>query len=192
MRMASRYGHTWVSQFGASPGGIAAVEWRETLAGLTPAQIREGFDADAVRGDDWPPSSPRFRALCMGIPTLGSVRAEIRDMLNWSGRGQGSVVSRFARGVWSRINVYSYRSADGKLAERMLREAYELTRESVMEGGTLPVEPVAMVEHKPDDTPRRPADPEVVREHIARMKELLKTEPVKPHAEVDDESPSAA
>ena len=182
MRMASRYGHTWVSQYGPMPDGIAAAEWRSTLAGLTAEQMREGFAADASRGAEWPPSSPSLRAMCFGIPSLGSVRAEIDDMLRYSSRGQGSLMSRFARGTWGRIDSYGYRNATGKTPERMLREAYELTREFVMDGGTLPVNPVALVEHtKPE---RKPASPEVVKEHIDRMRDILR----EPETEADHDS----
>ena len=190
LHMASRYGHAWVSQFGPAPDGIAAAEWRSTLAGLTREQLREGFEADVMRGDDWPPSSPKFLAMCLGIPSIASVRHEIEQMLRWSDHSQGSLMSRFARGVWTRIDGYTYRSAPAKLADRMLREAFDLTREFVMEGGTLPVQPAGLVEHQPKE--RKPADPAVVKQHIDKLAEMLKIEPAKPHTEVDDEPDAAA
>lgn len=183
MRMGSRYGHTWASQYGTEPAGIAAAEWRSTLAGITPEQMRMGFEADAVRGDHWPPSSPSFRAMCLGIPSLPSVRAEIEDMVKWSHQGQGSIMSRFARGVWSRMNSYAYRNASGKHADRILVDAYRLTREFVMEGGTLPVDPVALVKH--EKRQHVPASAETAQQHIDRLAEMLKTEPVKPYTEVE-------
>lgn len=183
MRMASRYGHAWVSQYGPMPDGLAAAEWRSTLWGMTTAQMREGFEADAIRGAEWPPSSSQFRALCMGVPSIASIREEINDMLRYSSQGQGSILSRFARGVWSRIDSYAYRNATGKVAERMMREAYELTREFVMEGGTLPPDPVALVQH--EKRQHTPASPGTAQAHIDRLKELLKVDPEKPHSEVD-------
>lgn len=183
MRMASRYGHAWVSQYGPLPDGIAAAEWRGTLAGLTPSQIREGFEADAMRGDDWPPSSTKFRSMCFGVPMMASVRAEIDDMIRWSTKGQGSLMSRFARGVWSRLDGYSYRNSGGKVADRMIRDAYQLMREFVLSGGTLPVDPVALVKHeKPKSSP---ASPEVAKAHLDKIADLLKTEPVTAHSEVE-------
>lgn len=184
MRMASRYGHAWVSQYGAAPDGIAAAEWRETLAGLTAAQLREGFDADRSRGSEWPTSSTRFRALCLGIPSLASVRADIEHREQ---HRTDVAVSRFARGVWSRINVYAYRNGSGREQERILLDAYELTREFVMDGGALPVNPVGFIE-SPKPAQRVPASPEVAKVHLDRIAELLKTEPVKPHTEVDDDA----
>lgn len=63
-RMIARYGHRWTSQFGDRPVGAAAAEWATTLAGMDNAALTSGFVADADRGDDWPPSSTKFRALC--------------------------------------------------------------------------------------------------------------------------------
>ena len=190
MRMASRYGHAWVSQYGPMPDGIAAAEWRSTLWGLTAAQMREGFEADAIRGAEWPPSSAQFRALCMGVPSLGSVRAEIEDMVRHMGIGQPSIISRFARGVWSRMNTYAYRNSSGKTPERILRDAYELTREFVMEGGTLPMAPTAAIEHKAPK--HQPASPEIAAAHLRSIAEMLKVEPVKPHTEVEQPDGDAA
>jgi len=65
-QMQGRYGHRWASQMGDYPEGIASAEWSTQLAGLTVQQIREGIEADAFRGDDWPPSSTHFRAMCLG------------------------------------------------------------------------------------------------------------------------------
>lgn len=182
MRMASRYGHAWVSQYGASPDGIAAAEWRETLAGLTAAQLREGFQADALRGDNWPPSSPQFRALCFGIPPAASVRDEVDQRLR-SRDDVPPIISRFARGVLARLNTYSYRNASGRDQHRLFVDAYELTREFVMSGGVLPVEPTALIERKVPE--RKPASPEVVKTHLSAIADLLKTDPVSPHTEVD-------
>jgi hypothetical protein len=183
MRMASRYGHAWVSQYGPMPDGIAAAEWRDTLWGITSTQMRAGFDEDAIRGAEWPPSSTKFRAMCLGIPPLAEVRSEINHMLRYSAAGQGSLMSRFARGVWSRIDSYAYRNASGRIAERIMREAFDLTRDFVMNGGTLPVEPSGLVKHEKPES--RPASAETAKSHLDKIAEMLKTEPSKPHSEVD-------
>lgn len=185
VRMASRYGHAWVSQYGPAPDGIAAAEWRETLAGLTAAQLREGFQADALRGDNWPPSSPQFRALCFGIPAAAAVRAEV-DLRLGSRDDVPPIISRFARGVLARLNHHNYRNGSGRDQHRLFADAYDMTREFVMSGGVLPVEPTALIERKV--TERKPASPEVVNTHLSAIADLLKTEPVTPHTEVDDDS----
>lgn len=73
-RMIARYGHRWTSQFGERSVGAAAAEWATTLAGLDNAALTTGFSADAERGDDWPPSSTKFRALCLPQLDKGVVR----------------------------------------------------------------------------------------------------------------------
>ena len=175
MRMASRYGHAWVSQYGPLPDGIAAAEWRGTLAGLSASQLREGFEADVLRADNWPPSSTKFKSMCFGIPSQASVRAEVADYLTYrpalAGSNARPIISRFARGVLARLDSYAYRNATGKTADRLFEEAFQRTREFVMEGGTLPVEPVALIEQKKPEF--KPASPEHVAAHVAKLRELL-------------------
>lgn len=177
--MASRYGNAWVSNFGAQPNGIAAAEWRGTLAGITPEQLREGFEADVLRADNWPPSSAKFKAMCLGIPSIAGVRAEVVDYLAYrkplAGSSARPIISRFARGVLSRLDAYAYRNAAGKVADRIFEEAFHRTREFVMEGGTLPVNPVALIEKTEPE--HKPVPPEVVAEHLAKMAQILRVEP---------------
>lgn len=178
--MASRYGNAWVSNFGAQPNGIAAAEWRGTLSGITPEQLREGFEADVLRADNWPPSSAKFKAMCLGIPSMASVRAEVVDYLTYrkplGASDARPIISRFARGVLSRLDAYAYRNASGKAADRIFEEAFQRTREFVMEGGTLPVDPVALIERQAPE--HKPASPEVVAEHLAKVAEILHVHPV--------------
>jgi hypothetical protein len=176
MRMASRYGHTWVSQFGASPAGIAAAEWRSTLAGLTAEHIRAGFRADMLRGSEWPPSSTSFLAMCRDIPTFAKVNSEVLKLLmrrKWLGGGREVIeVSRFSRLVWMKLDIYSFRNAQSKQAERMLKDAYGLACEHVIGGGELPETPVALIEKQV--APIKPAPPEVVKAHLERMRNILR------------------
>lgn len=154
LRMASRYGHAWVSQYGAAPQGIAGAEWRSTLGALTAAQLREGFAADERRGSDWPPSSTTFRAMALGIPTLAVVRAGL----------SAKEPTRFVRQVWQHIDRYRFLHADQREGDRLLAEAYELARLHVMDGGELPPAPEALIEHT--EPTRTPASPETVRAHM--------------------------
>lgn len=61
--MGSMYGHKWVSSFGAQvdPDRV----WAATLKNVTPEQVKEGLQRLAKRGDEWPPSAPEFRKLCL-------------------------------------------------------------------------------------------------------------------------------
>lgn len=160
MRMASRYGHTWVSQFGNKPDGIAAAEWRTTLAGITPLQVAEGIKADVSRGTEWPPSSTMFRAMCLGVPTLSAAKLSINDPQN-----------RFSLLMWQRMDKFSFRQADSGRAENMLRGAYDLAREHVMRGGALPELPVARIDKQEEKRTR--ASPETVQKHCEQLRTIF-------------------
>lgn len=196
MRMASRYGHAWVSQYGPLPDGIVAAEWRDTLKGITVEQLRSGFAEDAVRASDWPPTSTRFRAMCLGIPSIALVRSEFDDLVEHISRfgssaGASGTVSRFTRLAWSYIDTYVFRhEASGRRADRMVREAYELASTFLMAGGELPEEPVAYIA-APEKLPPTPEQvqrtKEAAAEAMSKIHNMLKTEPVKPYTEVEDD-----
>ena len=159
LRMAARYGHSWVSQYGASPDRFAGAEWRLTLAGLTDEQIRVGFDNDRARGGDWPPSSTGFRAMCFGIPSFDSVAVQVTKRHgNWT---------PFVRLVWHNLDTYQFSRVDTATANRLLRAAYEVTREHVMRGGALP-EPSPAIE-APKAKAHKPASDEVARAALDKI-----------------------
>lgn len=169
MRMASRYGHAWVSQYGASPAGIAAAEWRSTLAGLSPQQVRVGFENDTLRAADWPPSSTRFRSMCLDMPELSEVSHRLQKALDPHRKVD---FCPFDRLVMQFLDTYRWRNSSCKESDRLLRDAYGMARDHVMAGGELPPEPVALIE-KPAEKPHKPASPEVVAEHISKLNALL-------------------
>lgn len=168
-RMTALYGHTWASAHGASVTRspidarltIDGETWQRALVGITGTQFAAGLEACIAEGGEFPPSAPRFRAMCLGIPTFAQVRLELR----------GEVRSRFAVLVWQGIDGFRYRQATADQAERMLQDAYSLAREHVMRGGALPDLPVARIE--PPKTAVRTADA-WVREHFcAQIRETL-------------------
>ena len=61
--MGSMFGHRWVSSFGQKIDPDRA--WIATLMGVTDEQIKNGFRALSIRGDEWPPTAPEFRKLCL-------------------------------------------------------------------------------------------------------------------------------
>ncbi len=122
------FGHTWASAYGDAPTGTTAETWASCLAGVTNAQIADGLRACLAEGAEFPPSAPRFRGMCLGIPSLALVRLELR----------GGDHSQFTRAVWANIDGYRFRQSSADAADRMLRDAYELTREQVMRGHALP------------------------------------------------------
>lgn len=174
LRMAGMYGNTWVSQYGAAPHGIGGETWAMALAGITLAQIGDGLRSALACGGDWPPSAPRFRAMCLGIPTLSTVQLALKHRQR---------PTPFMRLVWQHLDSNRLARADEDKADRLIRDAYDLARTHVMSGGQLPAEPAALIEKKTPE--RKPATPAVAERHIADIAALLKTEPVKPYTEVD-------
>ncbi len=152
------YGHTWASAYGDAPSGTTAETWASCLAGVTTPQITEGLRACVAEGAEFPPSAPRFRAMCLGIPSLAMVRLELR----------GTEHSQFTRAVWANIDGYRYRLASADQADRLLRDAYDLTREQVMRGMTLPVPSEAIEHERPEFKPASDAAKQAALDAIAK------------------------
>lgn len=163
-RMVAMYGHAWNSVHGVSPqddGGKLTVDgdtWAKALAGVTGQQMAAGLAACLAEGAEFPPSAPRFRGMCLGIPSFASVRMD-RDK-----------AEPFTRLVWASMDGYLYRHAAADRADKMLRDAYELAREHVMAGGDLPQESAGRIEHKQPE-PWNPRTPEERASRAQRARE---------------------
>lgn len=146
--MAEIYGHRWTSAYGDNPNEGAAQTWAKGLGGILPRQLAAGLRNCLASADPWPPTLPEFRAMCLSIPTLALVRLELRS----GEHGQ------FTRAVWANLDGYRFRQSSSDAADRMLRDAYDLTREQVMRGQPLPEQSEAIAHEKPEF---KPASPEV-------------------------------
>ncbi len=131
------YGHAWASAHGVSAVNSATDRltidgetWQRALAGVTGQQFAAGLDACIALGDEFPPSAPRFRAMCLGVPSL----AEVKLALSRSGAKPPFVVL-----VMQHLDWHNWKQADQRTADRMLGDAYAVAREHVMLGGELPV-----------------------------------------------------
>lgn len=164
LRMMARYGNGWSSVRGERPAGVVAAEWSSLLAGLGRAEIDRGFEMDAVRGSEWPPSGPSFLAMCRGIPSFAAVESELRDTK--------AVRTPFTALVWSKLDGYRYRQSPTDQAARQLTIAYELAREHVLAGGALPEAPSGLIA-APEPEQRKPSNPDAAAEHMARIAELV-------------------
>lgn len=159
--MAALFGNTWVSSYGASPAGIGADTWAKALAGVTPLQIANGLRETLVLGSDFPPSAPRFRRLCFGIPSLLAVKGIMRR----------NEFDRFVCLMRMKLDSYVFARVDQRTADRMLKEAYDEAAEHVMRGGELPPIPEAQIEHQREE--RRRASDETVRRACADIEKIL-------------------
>lgn len=162
--MTEIYGHRWASSYGDDPASSAGQTWAKGLAGISPQQLAAGIAACIASAQPWPPTLPEFRQLCLGIPSLAAVRAELLR--------QGGQFSAFARLVWQHIDGYRLRHSPADKADRLIAEAYAAASEYVMRGGELPAEPVAAIEQAAERQPV-PASREQMLGHLAGISELL-------------------
>ncbi len=164
-RMLALYGHAWASQYGTAPEGIAAETWAIALNGLSADDLGRGLRACVAEGAEFPPSAPRFRGMCAGIPSLGAVRRELHPRFD-------GARTPFATLVWAQLDSYRFKQASADQADRLLREAYELAREEVMRGEPLPEAVEVIGQDKPAKP--KPANPEVAAAAQAEIRDLLR------------------
>lgn len=162
VKMAGMFGHTWTSSYGESPSGIGAEIWSQALSGISPLQIAHGLRETLALGSDFPPSAPKFRKLCFGIPSLAHVKRIVARR----------EIDRFAILLNQFLDNYLLVRVDQKTADNMVRDAYELACDHVMKGGTLPDFPVAEIA-APKEEPRTPAAPEVAKAHLEKLAGIL-------------------
>jgi hypothetical protein len=166
-RMLAMYGHTWASQNGSKSTGITADTWAGVLNGLSAEQLAAGLHACAAEGREFPPSAPRFRAMCLGVPSFARVQLELDNLK----RHRVDKVSRFSAAVYSQLDGYAYAHASARDAERMLQRAYDYIHEEVMNGVGLPPEPAGAIEKT--ERAFRPASEEVRQRSIEEIRQLL-------------------
>jgi hypothetical protein len=141
--MAAIYPTTWAGRMGESPQYPAIADdgsphpraghltvygdtWAKGLAGLGAEQLARGLESCISRSNRYLPDLGEFRALCIGVPSLVSVRADLRKPPH--------LRSRFATMVGRNLDWHAYRTGDGRDAERMLRQAYDDAHEAVIRG----------------------------------------------------------
>lgn len=133
LHMSGLFGNAWTSTYGDNPRSAAGAEWAKTLTGLNRSHIDAGLDGCRSAGSDWPPSAPRFLAMCRGIPSFARVSNELaKSPENWSA---------FTRAVRNNLDEFIYRNSSTKDARRLLQDAYDVVNDMVMRGDPLP-EPV--------------------------------------------------
>lgn len=163
LRMTEIYGHKFTSACGEDAASGAGETWAIGLSGLSARDINTGLSAALTSTDPWPPTLPQFRAMCLGIPSLAAVRLAIR---------MKAKPTPFTVMLWQNLDSYRLRQASADAADRLVREAYELTREYVMQGRELPLVPEeALEQEKPEP---KFAPPHVVERHIETIEEQLR------------------
>lgn len=167
--MAAIYGPRWSSAYGErcdeTDGKltVAGDTWQRGLSGVGEKSIGVGLNACVLATDSWPPTLPAFRAMCFGIPSFASIKYELAH--------SKTERSAFGRQAWFFLDAYRFARSDVEHADRLLREAYDLTCEYVMQGMPLPAEPVALIEE--EKQVHVPASPDTATEHLAKMAALF-------------------
>lgn len=96
--MTSMYGHKWTSAHGVDVDSEGV--WSKALTGVSPRKIGEGMSLLTQKGEEWPPSAPQFRKMCLlgedtpaqkafkaqarmnkGLPILPATKEFARDQL---------------------------------------------------------------------------------------------------------------
>lgn len=173
--MLGMYGHTWASQFGNQPEGTAADTWAAALAGLTGPQMATGLQACVAEGKEFPPGAPRFRAMCLGIPSLAQVRHELC--------AKDADRSPFTRSVWSFVDGYAHRNANQRDAARMVAEAYDMAHDLRMRGAPLPERSEAIEQEK---RPFKLASAQTIKQSLEEIQSMLH---VAPEPDAEDTTP---
>lgn len=114
-KMTEMYGHRWTGSVGVSADQEHA--WATVLGGLNGAQIANGLGQLVERADDWPPSAPEFRAMCLHVPGLPSAVAAWHQALE--GRYQHEAVKVAAK----LTGTYELRKA--RLNDRALQQIFD-------------------------------------------------------------------
>lgn len=133
--LAGLYGSRFTTPFGVTPDGVPAALWRTTLGGLSEADLRTGIAALMASGEDFPPSAPAFRALCLEVLSADEVRADLRR--------QNEERHPFTRMVWMFMDTFAFTQGDDWKAREALTAAYAAARKARMEGHPLPPRPKA-------------------------------------------------
>lgn len=160
LRMGALYGHAWKRDHGTNSdlSSVNAAEWATTLRGLSRKQIDAGLQACRAGGSEFPPSAPRFLAMCLGVPSL----ARVINELSKPALGR----SRFTWAVWRLIDHHRLKSEDSRTADRMVRDAYEVVKEDVMSRRPLPEPPILLEGNAQSKPARVPHSREKVRQFL--------------------------
>lgn len=140
VRMLAIYGHKWASHLGAAvdaDGRLSesAHTWQQGLVGVSLENLKTAFDALVLKNQEWPPSLPEFRKLCLsGIRADAPSLDEIVSMLISVSTRQGSLASRYRHPMAlavslaclrNGVDMFAIRNAKLIDAKRMIKPAYE-------------------------------------------------------------------
>lgn len=156
--MTEMYGHRWTASVGVSADQDHA--WATVLGGLNGAQIANGLGQLVERADDWPPSAPEFRGMCLHVPGLPSAVAAWHQALE--GRYQHEAV----RVAASLTGVYELRQArlNDHALQRIFDRNYQIVCRRLRNGEPLDGEIPTGIGHDSQKT-----EAELAQEHAEQL-----------------------
>lgn len=129
-RMVRMYGHKWTSNYGTGDDGT----WLAGLRNLEPEQLAHGITLCIISHDDWPPSMPEFRRMCLDIPEKHVAVSRIRQATANRTLDQ---LDPFLRRVAQRVGSWKLGDSSGRELEFIIGGAYDDTLDQ-MERGSVP------------------------------------------------------
>lgn len=175
------FGHKWSSTYGELPVDddgnltICGQLWATTLAGIDDGTLLAAIAHYANRGDQWPPVVGELRLHCLGVPTFSRFVFEL---------GTPSVAqSPVTQAVWAVLDRAVYRQLSGAVAERRLRDAYDVVLEMIARGEDLPAPLPALP--SPLEAARAEGIPETREERLERLEQIRKRLRLSPEEAAD-------
>jgi len=176
-KMSAIYGHRWVSAYGLhvdETGKVsqAAETWAMGLSGLSREQLAHGFDYLLKNGQEWPPTLPEFREMCMqasaDVPGLNEV---VSILANARSR-EGSLADRFRHplvlAIAQEVDMHVLRTASTAKAMAMVGPAYKR-----LVAAGWPEWPEHAFDRVKSIGRDKPVNHQAAREGLARMREAL-------------------
>jgi hypothetical protein len=134
-QMSYIYGDKWIGISGTSVDDIGnltpkALSWQKWLSGITSQQLKNAFKLLVLEGNQWPPTLPEFRKLCLSrnfedIPTVD----DVYKILAFNKGKEGSVKDRYQHPLVFRISelvdLSMVRGAIPKIAMPLITNVYD-------------------------------------------------------------------
>jgi hypothetical protein len=152
--MMALFGELWTRSFGEMPDKSG--QWRQTLLGVSRAQIADAIAEIRLSGRKWPPAAPEFRAICLStnsekLPPFEICAVEIQNFVRSGRRDTQNMTPFVYHMVTKNLDFYNYKQFDKEYdRQKSLEIAYKATLFQLESGGKLiaPPPPETLIEQK--------------------------------------------
>lgn len=124
IKMAAIYPYKWSGQFANEESVlIAKEEWHEGLEDLTVEQIKKGLSHCRKNGDQFPPSIPQFRQMC--LPTLEEMNV-IEEEEAYYQLSNHDYSNPLVHEISKKIDLYSWNQMTVEDARKKFARVYDV------------------------------------------------------------------